>query len=364
VKQRFAPEGEFVLDDEMGRKVRQVTNTAAIHQHPYIFDTAFDDGMRRLIYVSHRRGAAKIYAEERESGEIIQFTKIDKLVDWSFYPSHDGRYVYFTTDSSGWRVDTITGDLEHLVDFHEVVGQGAKPSGTTALSRCDRWWAISVRTGDESALVLGDMQRNEWNVVFRRDSIEGLQFCPDDSTVLFYAGPVTDRVWAINRDGTHNRRLYSRQPDEWITHEFWISGTREVAFIDWPHGIRCIHVDSGAERPIASFNAWHASSNRAGTLGVADTNVPDIGLQLFDPQDGVGAPIPLCRPGASNAGVHWEGPFPYEKGLISRYNPQHTHPHPSFSPDGRSVVFTSDRTGFAQVYEVEIPEQFIQESTA
>ena len=28
---------------------------------------------------------------------------------------------------------------------------------------------------------------------------------------------------------------------------------------------------------------------------------------------------------------------------------------PSFSPDGSRVVFTSDRTGWAQVYEAEIP---------
>ena len=31
---------------------------------------------------------------------------------------------------------------------------------------------------------------------------------------------------------------------------------------------------------------------------------------------------------------------------------QHTHPHPRFSPDGSRVVFTSDKTGHAQIYEV------------
>ena len=36
------------------------------------------------------------------------------------------------------------------------------------------------------------------------------------------------------------------------------------------------------------------------------------------------------------------------------YAPQHTHPHPAFSPDGRFVVFTSDRSGYSQVYEVEV----------
>jgi oligogalacturonide lyase len=89
---------------------------------------------------------------------------------------------------------------------------------------------------------------------------------------------------------------------------------------------------------------------------VADTNFPDIGLQLFDPRDGDGTAVTLCHPGSSNVGAHWNGPFPYEQGPIEVYAPQHTHPHPSFSPDSRQIVFTSDRTGYSQVYEVEVPQ--------
>ena len=75
-------------------------------------------------------------------------------------------------------------------------------------------------------------------------------FCPDDNNLLYYAGPLKDRVWVINRDGTGNRRLYQRAPGEWITHEVWLPGRRELAFVDWPKGIRAIHVDSGAERRV------------------------------------------------------------------------------------------------------------------
>ena len=38
------------------------------------------------------------------------------------------------------------------------------------------------------------------------------------------------------------------------------------------------------------------------------------------------------------------------------YGPQWTHPHPSFSPDERKVVFASDKTGHPQVYVVELPD--------
>jgi oligogalacturonide lyase len=36
------------------------------------------------------------------------------------------------------------------------------------------------------------------------------------------------------------------------------------------------------------------------------------------------------------------------------YGPQWTHPHPSFSPDGKYVVYTSDVSGHSQVYVVAV----------
>ena len=231
----------------------------------------------------------------------------------------------------------------------------AAAMGTTALSTNDRWWAIKYNIGNEACLSITDTQTGKSEIILRRDTIAHLQFCPDDPNLLFYAGPLTDRVWVINRDGTGNRRLYQRQPQEWITHETWIPGSRELAFVDWPHGVRCIQVDTGVERRVCSFNAWHAVSSPDGRLMVADTNFPDIGVQICDPRDGIGAPTPLCFPGASNMGAHWAGPFPYANGPIEVYAPQHTHPHPSFSPDNRFVLLTSDRTGYAQIYEVRVP---------
>ena len=41
---------------------------------------------------------------------------------------------------------------------------------------------------------------------------------------------------------------------------------------------------------------------------------------------------------------------------IQVYAPQHTHPHPSFSPDGKLVLYTSDASGYAQLYEVTVEE--------
>jgi oligogalacturonide lyase len=353
----FSSESRTFYDRRTGTRIRQVTRASTHHHHPFFFIPAYDDAMQRLIFVSNRTGTPQIFAEERSTGELRQLTDRPDLSEWSVHPSHNGSAVFFTAGTSGWRLDLETLEERELVNFAATEmrdeGMVAAAMGTTALSHDDKWWAVRFRVGDESLLAIVGTETGDHEIILRRDSIAHLQFCPDDSNLLYYAGPLTDRVWVIHRDGTGNRRLYARnvEKNEWITHESWIPGTRELAFVDWPRGVRCVNVDTDEERQIATFNVWHAICNKDGTLMVADTNFPDIGIQTFDPRDGIGEPKTLCYPGASSIGEHWNGPFPYANGPIHVYAPQHTHPHPSFSPDGQCVVFTSDRSGFAQVYE-------------
>ena len=91
---------------------------------------------------------------------------------------------------------------------------------------------------------------------------------------------------------------------------------------------------------------------------VCDTNFPDSGLQLFDLTEEECEPRLLCLSESSNVGTHWDTDHcPYDDGPVQVYAPQHTHPHPNFSPDGRLVVFTSDRSGWPQVYECRLGEE-------
>lgn len=342
------------VDPRTGTVVRQVTQGEAIHHHPFFLAPAFDDDMRHLFFISHETGAPQLYAERQSDGVLLQLTDRPDLDEWSVFPGHRDGAVYFTAGGAAYRFDLATLEEHALYRFPHwtprPVGGVAGDMGTTALSTDDRWWAVHFRRDGKQALAIIDTVSGGGEVILEADAIGHMQFCPDDANLLAYAGRHTARMHVIQRDGRGDRLVYEQRPGEWITHETWLPRRRELAFIDWPHRVRAIDVDSGRLRDIAQFNAWHAAPNRDGTLMVADTNFPDNGLQLFDPRNGAAATRTLCFPGASNAGAHWGGPFPYAKGPIKVYAPQHTHPHPTFSPDGRQVVFTSDRTGYAQVY--------------
>ena len=344
-------------DPLSGRRVRQITAHPSIHHHPFFFVPAFDRAGKRLIFISHRTGAPQIFFEDRASGALIQTTERPDIAEWSIHPSHDGRYVYFVAGTGAWRIDLDTLAEEQLADFGAVEmrekGMVGAAMGTTALSANDRWWAVPVKTGTVSRFVLIDTAEKTSRVFLERDTIGHPQFCPDDDDLILYAGPLTDRVWVTDRSGQRNRRLYARENRmQWITHEVWLPGQKAVAFVDWPHGTRLVALD-GSVQWITRFPAWHAAPDDAGERFVCDTNFPDRGLHLYRVADGPQAAAEfLCASEASSEGAHWGGPFPYNDGPVAVEARQHTHPHPRFAPDGGSVIFTSDRTGHAQIYEV------------
>jgi oligogalacturonide lyase len=347
-------------DSRTGARIRQITNHPSIHHHPFYYVPAYDDAMHMLYFVSHRTGTPQIFCEVRESGKLVQLTERSDLNEWSVHPSHDGRFVYFTAGARAWRLDTETLKEECLADFGAPMkerGMVGAAMGTTTLSRDDRWWAIPVKTGGRSRFVIINTMTGRHDVILERDTIGHPQFHPDDADWLRYAGPYHSRIWIIRRDGSDHRLVYRRDEakKEWIVHETWRPGTREILTTNWPHGVLAIHADTGAIRYVARFNAWHPMINREGTTMVADTKHPDIGLQVFEVGTAISAPRTLCYPEASNAGDHWNTDHcPYDDGPVNVHAPQHTHPHPNFSPQGTLVVFTSDCTSASQVYEVDL----------
>lgn len=355
---RSPREDRTSVDPATGRTVRQVTSHPSVHHHPFFFVPAYDDRMRWLVFVSHRTGAPQVFAEDRTTKELVQVTSRPDLAEWSLSLARDGRYVYYTAGTGAWRTDLDTLEEEQLADFGQVEmrekGMIGAAMGTTALSATGRWWAVPVKVGQFSRFVLIDTERLRSHVFLERETIGHPQFCPDDDDLILYAGPLTDRIWVTDRSGRKNRRLYERQDSlQWITHETWIPHRREVAFVDWPRGMRAVRVDDGATRWVTGFPAWHAACDATGRRFVCDTNFPDRGLHTFPvvPDHGQ-EPELLCLSEASSEGRHWAGAFPYNAGPVAVEAAQHTHPHPRFAPDGTGVVFTSDRTGHAQVYEV------------
>jgi oligogalacturonide lyase len=358
---RFPSESSTQVDPVSGAMVRQITAHPSIHHHPFCYVPAFDDAMQRLCFVSHRGGMPQIFVEQRGSGELMQVTDRDDLVEWSLHPSADGRYVYYTGATAGYRVELATLEEQQVIDLRgttKAAGMVAAGMGTTSLSHDGIWWAVPVRRGERAQLLVVNTVSGAAHVACENDNIGHPQFHPNDANLIRYGGPYDRRLWITARDGNGHRLVYQRDvaKKEWIVHESWHPHARQILTANWPHGVMAVDIDSGATRWVTRFNAWHPMVAPSGRWMVTDTKHPDIGIQLFEIADHPTVPRLLCLSQASSRGEHWNGNHcPYDDGPVDVYAPQHTHPHPSFSPDGSRVIFTSDRSGYPQIYEVQCP---------
>ena len=355
---RFASESVEFCDFSSGIKIRQVTGHESIHHHPFYYVPAYDNQMNWLFFVSHRFGAPQIFAEQRDNGELVQLTDRDDLNEWSLHPSHDGSFLCFTTQTGGWKLDLESFKEEQLVDFagaKKSAGMVGAGMGTTSLSHDDHWWLIPVRRHDVAQLLLVNTATGESTVVCENEVVGHPQFHPEDANLIRYGGPYDRRIWVVHRDGTDNRLVYRRDDSrkEWIVHECWRPGSREILTTNWPHGVMAIDIDTEDTRWVTKFNAWHPMVDPTGKFMIADTKNPDHGLFRFDIGEIETVPTLVCHSDSSNMGEHWNiDHCPYDEGPVDVFAPQHTHPHPSIAPDGKHFLFTSDRTGSSQLYEV------------
>lgn len=179
----------------------------------------------------------------------------------------------------------------------------------------------------------------------------------DDTVAFCHEGPhdlVDARMWFINEDGSKLRCGKVHLPGESCTHEFWVPDGSSMIYVSYLKGQRdrwiCAldPVTLEDQRLMSMPPCSHLMSNFDGSLlvgdgcgspaDVADASSHDIVtdpfLHVFD-----------LKSGKVRAIAHHDSSWSVYKG--SR---QVTHPHPSFTPDEKQVLFSSDAQGEPALY--------------
>jgi oligogalacturonide lyase len=358
---RYPPEWRRWEDPDTGAHITQLTSARCINHAPYFLNRAWAfphgrggdrdaGGAACLVVTSYRDGGRpNLFAVDEQSGELLQLTDTGDVNPWSACVSRDGRHVFYGAGRE-LRVVEVATARDSTVAVCPGEGHvdtcSLSPDGTELVTSA--FSGESVVHGRLNALVAIRTDGTGSRTLYETAQLIGhAQFSPGGAHVLF-SGDLP-RLWLIGRDGTDPHPLRDQTRREWLTHESFLND-EEVIFTHWPHALKAIRRDGSGERTVAAFNCWHPAARPDGRLVVCDTALPDAGLALIDP--GTGARRVLCQPHASCRGTQralpepiWEGPTPE-----AAYGPQWTHPHPSFSPDGGKVVYTSDASGFPQVH--------------
>lgn len=357
-------------DTQTGAHIYQLTNDTSINHNLYFLTSSFTPDQAHLIFTSYRSGKPNFFKLEFPNGDIVQLTDADDIHGYSGVISKDGTELFYT------QADTIKAI--HLDTFEERVLAEFPDGGLgeCSVSADERFIVTAMKRDDKSHITVTATDGSGGEVIWTSpdQTIIHPQFHPKHPDLIAYSGDPAPRMWTIRRDGTGNRSLYQHDNNEFLVHETFLGALDELIVTHWPYALRRISLETLQMQTIADFNAWHIASNRDGTKVLCDTVHPDIGLRLVDVETGEHTPI--CYPQSSSSGSQWktdryalaedwaaaQQAGDREKSLSwmemkvdTVYGPQWTHPHPSFSPDERAVVYTSDVSGHSQVYVAVIP---------
>jgi len=357
----FASERIQMIDPTTGIKVIQLTSYPVPAAHvPYDWPSITPDN-RRIIFYSQRwagRGAPwDIFRVDADGLNIFQLTEDgDHDSAEGYYGRQwcaltlDGQTLYVLWNRILRRIDVETGNDETLCDLVKYAPEGVTLGhicisstgkrlfiarwGTTAALRYDLTTG-AVDEVDFGGYISGCIQDEPRVIVQRGQVVWGTEELPGGGRRVINAGTKL-YLWNVDEDGG-DAKLISQNI---FAHYTNLGRSAKVQGCGLPPN-RCIWIAEAGKEPeklVQGPYFWHSGPSMDAEWIIADTNWPDMGLQLVH--------VPtrhfrtLCHPHATLEHV------------------EYGHSHPCISQDGRLVVFRSDRTGVQQVYVAHVTDEF------
>jgi oligogalacturonide lyase len=379
----FPPEWRWLVDAQTGRPVQQLTALGSNYQLYFYNPSVTPDG-RSLVFYSDRTGLSNLFRLDLASGEILQLTDAGpaRAEYWPFSPpirgvaaclaalGDEGRAVYYFEGNALQAVDLDGRQGRRVLDL--PVGRRpsilhADAAGRTLVfatwdealfqAWSQRAYAGERFAGDDffqettSTIERVDPRSGQAEEVLRRPAfwINHALVHPTRPHQILFCHEFTsqpDRMWLLDTQAGSCAPVPGQAPDEWYEHEFWSADGERVCF----HG-------GWKGQPERAFCGWYEpASGQRQTFAHA---TPGRAYAHYNLHPGGRAMVTdgEARPGCISRVHLRDGQQVFE--VLCRhdsYEPvedQRAHPHPSFTPDGRRVVFTANHGGRSNIYMVD-----------
>lgn len=371
-----------VVDAQTGAKVTRLTPANVLCHRNYFYQKCFTREGNRLLFAGEFDGYRNYYLLDLTTQMAVQLTEGAGDNTFGGFLSPDDRHLYYVKNERSLQRVSLADFSEQTVYQvpEEWVGYGT----WVANSECTSLVGIEIAREDwtplsdwqifqafyhrkpHCRLLHVDLHSGKSHVIHEENGWLGHPiYRPyDDSTVAFcHEGPhdlVDARMWLVNEDGSNVRKVKEHAEGESCTHEFWVPDGSALIYVSYQKGrsdrcIRRFDPQTGEDSAVMVMpNCSHLMSNEDGTLLVGDgsgtpVDVKDTAshiiendpwLYIFDAKTRKYAPL-----AAHNSS--WK---------VLDGDRQVTHPHPSFTPDNRHVLFTSDHEGLPALYLAEVSE--------
>lgn len=373
----FENESRHHVDRTSGREVQQLTDYLGHSYQFYFTHPCWLNNDRSLIFNSHRENQNNFYRCDVDTGLITQLTDFgsrggasgclspttDCLYYWESSTLHElnlatrqDRPICGAPPSLKPHRPAATADGKHVcalfVETTEANGGPRRPArdgGSADLFEQQphtRIARIDVATGSIEILFENRSYISHLNPSPTRPDL--LTFC--------HEGPweqVEQRIWGLNSETGDVWPIRPQNGEYSVVAEHWLADGEHIGFRSHRRGTdgtRFGHIrydnENHVETDLSAYSRHFHSLD--GSLVVGD------GSPVY--------PLPAivnhCETWPNILLYKWTGQA-YGKARIlaahgSTFNVNEAHCHPHITPDGQHVLFTSDTTGYANLYLVDI----------
>lgn len=358
--QKYPCEAKFYTDKETGAEVIRVTSARCNSSHIYFTNNSLYDNNTKLLILSDRSGTPNFYGVDLETYEMTQVSDLPE-VKWPNHPCLfegivDGvrNYVYFFFEDDLLRIDLMTYEQKVIYtkpsDYRRHVVSVCNDSDyvyTSIYRASDMYERVPGQPYAPkplSKIIKVKYDGSEYKEIWEEMNwIAHVNVSPTDQHKITFCHEgtwncVDNRIWGMD---TETGKVWAiKDPQGAIVgHEFWYQDGKRIGYHGHLNGKRTFATCYFDGTPIQSTE-FEGDTGHTFALDekliVGDGGAAGHFLRLWRLEgDAYAAPRALCR-------------------HDSTFKTQSCHVHPRFFPDGNTIVFTSDKGGYDQVYLVKV----------
>ncbi len=365
----FASEAFATNDADTGLRVVRLTSYRCHNHHLYFTNPGWWDDGRRLLFASERNNQPNLFSVDLSTHEITQITDMGLEPDlpagprlhapWSVaigsgckHPTEDR--FFFVAMSAVWAVDLRTYELSRLWDcpagwrcgIMNVTCDGRYLCMSVIQKLRDVWpdWC----DGHRSRIYRIDTTSGTSDIIHEEDEfINHLNTSPIQPHLVTFCHEgapwrLKSRIWGLDLNTGKTWAIRPLVEAEGVNHEWWFPDGEHIGFMASrgpKYRETCIGWirwdNTGAVEKPSGVHCTHYYGNSTDLI-VGDGTREQPYLFAWSLRDGAWlGPKMVCRHGTS-------------------FVCQAVHAHPRVSDDGSHAIFTSDATGYGNVYRVDL----------
>ncbi|HAA73693.1 TPA: oligogalacturonide lyase [Candidatus Latescibacteria bacterium] len=357
-------------DHDSGATVHQLTNHRAHNHHFYFTNTGWYADGTKLLVSSDRGNATNLYGIDLSSGEIHQLTDLTPLplpreiefLRACVNPTRDETYFWNGLDLIALDLNTLENRVLYQMDegwdvsMINCSSDGAHVYASISEDLSDRirvdylrgyvGFAETWEAKPLSRIIRAATDGSGGEAVYEEKYWIGhVNTSPTIPHILTFCheGPwdkVDNRIWGFDAEKGKAWKIREPKEDgENVGHEYWFADGERIGY----HG----HLPDGSAHlgSCRYDDTDHIENSFPGRTGHIHSN--DENLIVGDG----GSVVRIWK---------WNGEAYENPRILCRHNSsskiQQLHVHPRFSTDNSQVVFTTDVSGYGNVYLVDVPE--------